>query len=209
MEPIFSFTGITSSIHQTWILLVFGLIFLFFGTPLYYSAIRAFGAITGAMVGLLVCFNTLQGSSLSDFSILFIYIAAIVVGGLLGSTMALVFHHMVFFIFGAIIGIILYKMFALQLITPSSFGKITLVDFILLIKPTTNIEWIVMILGGVVYMASSHILIVITMSVVGAFLVASALHVYILFPILSAFGAVIQYMMTHRRTITLVRKHKN
>jgi hypothetical protein len=208
MESIFSFTGITSTIHQTWILLVFGVIFLFFGAPLYYSAIRAFGAITGAMVGLLVCFNALQGSSLSDFSILFIYIAAIVVGGLLGSTIALVFHHIVFFIFGSIIGIILYKMFALQMITPSSFGKINMTDFILLIKPSTNIEWIVMIVGGVIYMASSHILIVITMSVVGAFLIATALQTYILFPILAAFGAVIQYMMTHRRIIRLVKKHR-
>lgn len=208
MESIFSITGIASSIPQTWILLVFGVIFLFFGTPLYYSAIRAFGAITGAMVSLLICFNTLQGSSLSDLTILFLYIAALVVGGLLGSTVALVFHHIVFFLFGAIIGIILYKMFALHLITPSTFGQITMTDFILLIKPTTNVEWIVMIVGGVIYMASSHILIVITMSVVGAFLVASALKIFILFPILAAFGAVIQYMMTHRRTIKLVKKHR-
>ena len=70
-----------------------------------------------------------------------------------------------------------------------------------------NIEAVVMILGGVIYMASAHILIVITMSLVGSFMVAYALDTYILFPILAVVGGVIQFMMTHKRkNLVVIRK---
>ena len=203
---ILSADGVSSNPHLNWILLIPGIILLLFGAPLYYSAIRVFGGITGAIVGVLVCFNVVLQSDLNEMTIIFLYIVSLIVGGLLGSMIAILFHHFIFFVFGAVIGIILYKMFALKLITPETFTQIQLVEFVKLIKPTTGVEWIVSIIGGVIYMASSRILIIITMALVGGFLIAAATKIYFLFPVLAVFGAVIQHLMTRRRVVKLVKK---
>ncbi|MFH1516095.1 MAG: hypothetical protein ABIG42_11640 [bacterium] len=189
-----------------WILVIVGCIFLFAGASMYYSAIRLFGTTIGALVAILICYNVTLDGTMSGLTLTFAFILSGIVGALLGSTMALVFHHIVFFAAGALVGIVLFKMFALGMISPDTFGNIEFQDFLALIYPQTQLEMLVMVIGGVIYMISAHLLIVMTMALLGSFIVAYAFNTYYLFPILAALGGMIQYAITKRKIIKVIKK---
>ena len=189
-----------------WILVIVGCIFLFAGASMYYSAIRLFGTTIGALVAILICYNVTLDGTMSGLTLTFAFILSGIVGALLGSTMALVFHHIVFFAAGALVGIVLFKMFALGMISPDTFGNIEFQDFLALIYPQTQLEMLVMVIGGVIYMISAHLLIVMTMALLGSFIVAYAFNIYYLFPILAALGGMIQYAITKRKIIKVIKK---
>ena len=94
-----------------WILVIIGCIFLFFGASMYYSAIRLFGTVVGTIAGIIVCQSVTMDGGISGLSLTLLFIFCGIIGAVIGSTLAMVFHHVVFFVAGAIIGIILFKMF--------------------------------------------------------------------------------------------------
>lgn len=190
-----------------WILVIIGCIFLFFGASLYYSAIRLFGTVIGTISGIILCQSVTSGSDISGLSLTLLFILSGIIGAVIGSTLAMIFHHIIFFVAGALIGIILFKMFAQGLITPEVFYNIdNLSEFYDLVKPTCELDAFVMILGGIAYMLSSHLLIVMTMSLVGSFIIAYAFHMYVLFPILAVFGGLLQFATTKKQKVQIVKK---
>lgn len=208
MEPEI-ILGIISKDYEVlrWILVIIGIIFLFFGASMYYSAIRLFGTVIGTIAGIIVCQSVTMDGSVSGLSLTLLFIFCGIIGAVIGSTLAMVFHHVIFFIAGAIIGIVLFKMFAQGLITPDIFNDIgSLSEFFELVKPTCELDAFVMIIGGIMYMLSSHLLIVMTMSLVGSFIIAYAFHLYVLFPVLAVFGGLIQYTTTRKQKVQLLKK---
>jgi hypothetical protein len=190
------------------IVLVFGIFFLFFGAWLYYSAIRLFGSVTGGIVGILICHHVIQaGASPSTTTFTYIlYALSGLFGILIGGSLSLVFHYAIFFIAGALISMMLYEIFSNSMALPQSFTKLSLNSLIDELKPDKSpLKAIVMIVGGIIYMSSAHILIVITMSVVGSYMIAYSLNQYYLFPILSVMGSIVQYMITRKRRIVIRR----
>lgn len=210
MEPEI-ILGIISKDHEVlrWVLVIIGGIFLFFGASMYYSAIRLFGTVIGTVAGIIVCQSVTMDGSITGLSLTLLFILCGIIGALIGSTLAMIFHHVIFFIAGAIIGIILFKMFAQGLITPEVFHNIDdFSEFYDLVKPTCQLDAFIMIIGGIMYMLSSHLLIVMTMSLVGSFIIAYAFHLYVLFPVLAVFGGLIQYTTTRKQKLQLVKKSK-
>ena len=210
MEPEI-ILGIITKEHEVlrWILVIIGCIFLFFGASMYYSAIRLFGTVVGSIVGIIVCQSVTMDGGISGLSLTLLFIFCGIIGAVIGSTLAMIFHHVIFFIAGAIIGIILFKMFAQGLITPEAFDDIgNISDFYEIVKPRSELDAFVMIIGGIMYMLSSHLLIVMTMSLVGSFIIAYAFHLYILFPILAVFGGLLQYATTKKQKVQIIKKTK-
>lgn len=192
-------TGNTQIEIIRWMIIIVGAMLLFAGAFIYYSVIRLFGMIIGGGVGVIIALNILKGGTYSEmFTILFI-IFGIVFGALIGASLTMIFHHIVLFAAGAIIGLILYKMFALGLVTPEAFKNLPPDKFIELVTPKAAIETFVMLVFGVIYLASAHLIIVVTMALVGSYLIAWAFNIYVLFPILAPIGGIIQWSISRRR----------
>jgi len=190
-----------------WLFAVTGFILLFFGALIYYSALRFFGVLVGAIIGLILAAHFLQTNPSTGVATMMFYFLAAIFGAIIGVSLTMVFHHIVFFAAGAIIGLILYKMFASGLISPENFEKLTLDKFIEMINPSTFIEYVVMLVGGAIYNASAHFIIIISMSLLGAYLLALGLNIYILFWILFPVGCVSQWAMTKSHRVRVSRHH--
>ena len=200
-------SGIEGEIGR-WIIIATGIMLLFFGVILYYSAIRFFGMIVGGYFGLIIVMSLLKGGTYSEtFTVLFIAIG-IIVGAILGALLAIVFHHIVTFAAGAILSLILYKMFAEGLVTPDALKNLTIDKFLDLIKPKASIETAAMIIGGLIYLASAHLLIVIIMALVGSYLIAWGFNIYALFPILAPLGGIFQWSVTRGRRVVVIKRRR-
>jgi hypothetical protein len=189
-----------------WIIIATGTILLFFGVIVYYSAIRFFGMVVGGIVGAIIALNFLKGGDYGDMFVMLVIGFGIVFGAIIGASLAMLFHNLLLFIAGMVIGVILFKMFALGLVTPAAFRGLTYERLLELIYPKTIFEIIAMVVGGVIYLMSAHFLIVVTMSLVGAYLIAWGFHMYILFPVLAPIGGIFQWSMTKGRRVVLVKR---
>lgn len=212
MEPsISSASLIQENVVLGVILIIVGAMFLFAGAWIYYSAIRVFGSIMGAIIGVMICYSMVQsGNYIIEGVWLFVaYLLSAFFGAMIGGTLSIVFHYIIFFVTGAFVALILYEMAVQGLVLPEAFQNLTPEEFIQLVIPDKlGIETVVMIVGGIIYMASAHLIIVLSLSVLGAFMIAYALDIYILFPILAIVGSILQYLVTrsYRRKVVVRRR---
>jgi len=182
-----------------------GFMLLFFGALIYYSALKFFGVLVGASIGLLLASHFLMTNPAIGVAAYLFYFLAALFGAIIGVSLTMVFHHLVFFAAGAVIGLILFKIFALKLITPDAFENPSLGKFIEMIVPKSPQEYLVMLIGGFIYNASAHFMIIITMSLLGAYLVALGLNIYFLFWVLFPIGCVSQWAMTRPYRVRVSR----